>query len=313
TDDDVFDLGGIDAGALHRMTQHVRRHRDAVGLVERAPRGARDAGPTVGDDGDVFHGPAPRCPATISTNSNSTDLASTTWLRPRLACRSPPARPEVALELRPEPWARSVRSRRGGEHTHHARHGRPTPLGEPPDRPTCIIRTIAGPVCRGTEGVGCCRLPGMCAESSAVSSLEVVSGVMPQATPALAPVSRAVAGGLLSRGRDVGTFGTLARAWHRTCVSLDGGGYSDGTEHHAPRSRECGRRARPLGGRGDRHHRLHGEPRPRAALRNLQGGALRPDHLHCSLNEGKETAMSLVPGTRCRSGPHHRIPGRNRS
>src|SRR5207247_9962316 len=108
TDDDIFDLGGIDADAFHRMTQHVRGHRDAVGLVERAPRGARDAGPTVGDDGDVFHGPTPRCRATVTTNSNSTDLASTTWLRPRLACRSPTARPEFALELRPEPWPRGV-------------------------------------------------------------------------------------------------------------------------------------------------------------------------------------------------------------
>src|SRR6266700_5121800 len=70
---------------------------------------------------------------------------------------------------------------------HHDRHGQPNHLGEPPERPTCIIRAIAGPVCRGTEGAGCCRLRGMCAESSAVSSLGVVSGVMPQATPALAP------------------------------------------------------------------------------------------------------------------------------
>ncbi len=77
-DDDVFNLGGIDAGALDGMTQHVRRHRDAVGLVERTPRGARDAGPTVGDDGDVFHRPTPGCRATVSTsNSNWTDLAIT--------------------------------------------------------------------------------------------------------------------------------------------------------------------------------------------------------------------------------------------
>ena len=55
-DDDVLDLGRIDAGALHRMAQHVRRQRNAVGLVERAARGARDAGPAVGDDGDVLHG-----------------------------------------------------------------------------------------------------------------------------------------------------------------------------------------------------------------------------------------------------------------
>jgi len=170
-----------------------------------------------------------------------------TWARPRLSCRSPPAGPELALEPRPEPWARRGRSRRGGEHTHHDRHRQPDHLGEPPDRPKCIIRAIAGPTYRGREGAGCCRLPGMCAESSAVSSL-----------------------GVDQRGS-----GTLSRAWHRTCVSLDGGGYVDDTEHHAPRSRRCGRRARPLGGRGDRHHRLHGEPRPRAALRNLQRGALR--------------------------------------
>src|SRR5207245_6238258 len=68
TDDDIFDLGGIDAGALHRTTQHVRRHRDAVGPVERAPPGPGDARPTVGDDGDVLHGPAPRCPAPHSSS-----------------------------------------------------------------------------------------------------------------------------------------------------------------------------------------------------------------------------------------------------
>src|SRR5437867_4149637 len=68
SDDDIFDLGGIDAGALDRMTQHVRRDRDAVGLVERASRGARGAGPTVGDDGDVFHAPALRCRATLSSS-----------------------------------------------------------------------------------------------------------------------------------------------------------------------------------------------------------------------------------------------------
>src|SRR6266404_9719363 len=40
--------------ALDRMTQHVRRHRDAVGLVQRAPNGACDARPAIGDDGDTF-------------------------------------------------------------------------------------------------------------------------------------------------------------------------------------------------------------------------------------------------------------------
>src|SRR5437899_1221999 len=33
TDDDIFDLAGLDAGALDRLTEHVRRQGDAVGLV----------------------------------------------------------------------------------------------------------------------------------------------------------------------------------------------------------------------------------------------------------------------------------------
>ena len=34
-DDHVLDLGAVDAGALHGAAQHVRRHRDAVGLIQR--------------------------------------------------------------------------------------------------------------------------------------------------------------------------------------------------------------------------------------------------------------------------------------
>ena len=55
THDDILDLGGIDAGALDCMSQHVRRHRDTVGLIERASRGARNARPAIGDDRDVLH------------------------------------------------------------------------------------------------------------------------------------------------------------------------------------------------------------------------------------------------------------------
>src|SRR6185295_17363168 len=58
--DHVLDLRAIDAGALDRMTQHVRRHRDAVGLVERAPSRASDAGSAIRDDGDVLHETARR-------------------------------------------------------------------------------------------------------------------------------------------------------------------------------------------------------------------------------------------------------------
>src|SRR3989442_718887 len=37
-------------------------------ISPRSAFNARDAGATVGDDGDVFHGPAPRCRATLSSS-----------------------------------------------------------------------------------------------------------------------------------------------------------------------------------------------------------------------------------------------------
>jgi hypothetical protein len=40
THDDILDFGGIDAGALDCMTQHVRRQRDTVVRLS-APRVAR--------------------------------------------------------------------------------------------------------------------------------------------------------------------------------------------------------------------------------------------------------------------------------
>ena len=43
TDDDVFDLRGLDPSALYRATKHMCGERDAVSTVERTPRGSRDA------------------------------------------------------------------------------------------------------------------------------------------------------------------------------------------------------------------------------------------------------------------------------
>src|SRR5262249_55324173 len=57
--DHVLDLRGIDAGALDRMPHHVRRHRDAVSLIESAPSGTRDARPAIRHDRDVLHEPTP--------------------------------------------------------------------------------------------------------------------------------------------------------------------------------------------------------------------------------------------------------------
>src|SRR5256885_2141780 len=73
-------------------------------------------------------------------------------------------------------------------------------------------------------------------------------------------------------------------AWHRGCLTIDSGGYSDGTDGHTPRSRECGRRVFTLGSRADCDGRLHGEPRPRAPVRDLQGLAVRSGHPHGTLN-----------------------------
>ncbi len=46
---------GLDARARDGLAHHVRCHRYAVRLVERAACGASDARAAVGDDGNVFH------------------------------------------------------------------------------------------------------------------------------------------------------------------------------------------------------------------------------------------------------------------
>src|SRR5207253_6534078 len=78
---------------------------------------------------------------------------------------------------------------------------------------------------------------------------------------------------LVSAAADAGPRGA---PWYRTCEQLVGGGYGNGTQRHAARSRECGCEVCPLGQRGDRHRRLYGEQRPRPPLWQFQGHTLRP-------------------------------------
>ena len=54
-EDDVFDLGRIDAGALDDVSQDVRGQRNAMGLVERAAAGLGDPGAAITNDGNVPH------------------------------------------------------------------------------------------------------------------------------------------------------------------------------------------------------------------------------------------------------------------
>ena len=54
-DDDVLDLGGIDAGARSTAWRSTCAVIGMPWVWLSAPRPARDAGPTVGDDGDVLH------------------------------------------------------------------------------------------------------------------------------------------------------------------------------------------------------------------------------------------------------------------
>ncbi len=52
---DVLHLAGLDAGPGYDLLEHVARHRDPVGLVERAAPGLGDAGTAVPYDSDVLH------------------------------------------------------------------------------------------------------------------------------------------------------------------------------------------------------------------------------------------------------------------
>jgi hypothetical protein len=57
-ENDIFDFGSVDAGALDNIAQDMRGHWNAVGLVEGAAAGFGDAGSAIGDNSDVFHGMA---------------------------------------------------------------------------------------------------------------------------------------------------------------------------------------------------------------------------------------------------------------